>query len=112
MDNNNNYNNQYYQPTQFNQQPPQYQAPVVPYDPTGSVMSVGSYVVTLLLSSIPVVNIICWIVWLVSPDTNKNKKNFIIANIIMYAITVVISIILVMIMAAAGLSLMGLEQYL
>lgn len=116
MDNNNN-NNQYYQPTQYQQnpqyqQPPQYQAPVVPYDPTASVMSVGSYVVTLLLSSIPVVNIICWIVWLVSPDTNKNKKNFIIANIIMYAITVVISIILVMIMAAAGLSLMGLEQYL
>lgn len=110
MDNNN--NNQYYQPTQY-QQPPQYQAPLVPpYDPTTSVMSVGSYVAVLLLSSIPIVNIICWIIWLVSPDTNKNKKNFIIANIIICAIGVVVTIIFTLIIAAMGLSFAGLEQYL
>ena len=42
-----------------------------------------------ILSALPVVNLICWIVWLCSPNTNKNKKNFIWANIIMWVISVV-----------------------
>ena len=119
--NNQQFNNQYYQPNQPQQpqqpqpqyQPPQpqyqqcqqpvYQQPV--YDPTKEVMSVGSYVLMFILLSIPVVNVICWIVWLVSPDTNKNKKNYVIANIIIYAISVGILILAVIVMAALGISL-------
>lgn len=106
-------NNQYYQPNQYQQnqpyqQPMQPQIPVQPYDPTASVMSVGSYIALFILSAIPVVNIICWIVWLVSPDTNKNKKNYIIANIIVYAICVVLGIIFGLVFAAAGMSLADL----
>ncbi len=81
---------QYAQPQQ-----PQYQAPV--YQPTNQsneVMSVGSYIGMFLLSAIPIVNIICWIVWLVSPNTNKNKKNYIIANIVIFAITILLSVII------------------
>lgn len=52
-------------------------------------MSIGQYVGMFILSSLPVVNLICWIVWLCSPNTNKNKKNFIWANIIMWVISVV-----------------------
>ena len=90
--NNQQFDNQYYQPNQPQRpqqpqpqyQPPQpqyqqYQQPVyqqLVYDPTKEVMSVGSYVLMFILLSIPVVNVICWIVWLVSPDTNKNKKNY------------------------------------
>lgn len=95
------YNNQYYQPNQNpnpNQPPyqPQYQQPIYqqPYDPTTEVMSIGSYILMFILSAIPVVNIICWIVWLVSPNTNKNKKNFIWAQIIMVAIAYVLVIVL------------------
>lgn len=95
------YNNQYYQPNQnpnSNQPPyqPQYQQPIYqqPYDPTTEVMSIGSYILMFILSAIPVVNIICWIVWLVSPNTNKNKKNFIWAQIIMVAIAYVLVIVL------------------
>ena len=115
------FNNQYYQPNQPQQpqqpqpqyQPPQpqyqqYQQPVYQqpvYDPTKEVMSVGSYVLMFILLSIPVVNVICWIVWLVSPDTNKNKKNYVIANIIIYAISVGILILAVIVMAALGISL-------
>ena len=94
------YNNQYYQPNQNpnpNQPPyqPQYQQPIYqqPYDPTTEVMSIGSYVLMFILSAIPVVNIICWIVWLVSPNTNKNKKNFIWAQIIMVAVAYVAVIV-------------------
>lgn len=95
------YNNQYYQPNQNpnpNQPPyqPQYRQPIYqqPYDPTTEVMSIGSYILMFILSAIPVVNIICWIVWLVSPNTNKNKKNFIWAQIIMVAVAYVAVIVL------------------
>ena len=113
--NNQQFDNQYYQPNQPQQpqpqyqppqpqyQPPVYQQPV--YDPTREVMSVGSYVLMFILLSIPVVNVICWIVWLVSPDTNKNKKNYVIANIILYAISVGVLILAVIVMAALGISL-------
>lgn len=94
------YNNQYYQPNQNpnpNQPPyqPQYQQPIYqqPYDPTTEVMSIGSYILMFILSAIPVINIICWIVWLVSPNTNKNKKNFIWAQIIMVAVAYVAVIV-------------------
>ena len=119
--NNQQFNNQYYQPNQPQQpqqpqpqyQPPQpqyqqYQQPVYQqpiYDPTKEVMSVGSYVLMFVLLSIPVVNVICWIVWLVSPDTNKNKKNYVIANIIIYAISVGVLILAGIVMAALGISL-------
>lgn len=95
------YNNQYYQPNQNpnpNQPPyqPQYQQPIYhqPYDPTTEVMSIGAYILMFVLSAIPVVNIICWIVWLVSPNTNKNKKNFIWAQIIMVVIAYALVIVL------------------
>ena len=52
-------------------------------------MSIGQYVGMFILSALPVVNLICWIVWLCSPNTNKNKKNFIWANIIVWVISVV-----------------------
>lgn len=113
--NNQQFDNQYYQPNQPQQpqpqyqppqpqyQPPVYQQPV--YDPTREVMSVGSYVLMFILLSIPVVNVICWIVWLVSPDTNRNKKNYVIANIIIYAISVGVLILAGIVMAALGISL-------
>ena len=43
--------------------------------------SVGGWILTLFLLSIPVLNIIMIIVWLVG-DTEPSKKNFIIASII------------------------------
>lgn len=103
-------NNGYYQQPQY-QQPPQqtYQAPYQPmpqYDPTTEVMSIGSYIGMIILSSIPVVNIICWIVWLVSPNTNKNKKNFILAEIIMIAISYAIIIFVSIAVAGAGVSML------
>ncbi len=103
-------NNGYYQQPQY-QQPPQqqYQMPYQPmpqYDPTTEVMSIGSYIGMIILSSIPVVNIICWIVWLVSPNTNKNKKNFILAEIIMIAISYAIIIFVSIAVAGAGVSML------
>lgn len=115
-------NNQYYQPTQpvdtppqnngYYQQPPYqqpYQAPYQPmpvYDDTREVMSIGSYIGMFILSAIPIVNIICWIVWLVSPNTNKNKKNFILAQIIIIAVSYAVAILACIVAAGAGVSML------
>lgn len=88
------HNNQYSQPP--------YQQP---YDPTNEVLSVGSYVIMFILSGIPVINLICWITWLVSPNTNKNKKNFIKAQIVLWILGVILSIAGVVIAAALGVDL-------
>lgn len=115
-------NNQYYQPTQPVDTPPQnngyyqqpsyqqpYQAPYQPmpvYDDTREVMSIGSYIAMFILSAIPIVNIICWIVWLVSPNTNKNKKNFILAQIIIIAVSYAVAIFACVVAAGAGVSML------
>ena len=115
-------NNQYYQPTQPVDTPPQnngyyqqpqyqqpYQAPYHPmpvYDDTREVMSIGSYIAMFILSAIPIVNIICWIVWLVSPNTNKNKKNFILAQIIIIAVSYAVAILACVVAAGAGVSML------
>lgn len=115
-------NNQYYQPTQPVDTPPQnngyyqqpsyqqpYQAPyqLMPvYDDTREVMSIGSYIGMFILSAIPIVNIICWIVWLVSPNTNKNKKNFILAQIIIIAVSYAVAILACVVAAGAGVSML------
>lgn len=102
--------NEYYDPNSQNQQyqqynQPPYQPPYYPqYDSTTEVMSVGQYIGMFILSSIPVVNIICWIVWLCSTNTNKNKKNYIIANIVIWAIMIVISVIFVVLGSVLGIS--------
>lgn len=67
-------------------------------------MSIGQYVGMFILSALPVVNLICWIVWLCSPNTNKNKKNFIWANIIMWVISVVVLALFYSVVGTAAFS--------
>jgi multisubunit Na+/H+ antiporter MnhE subunit len=64
--------------------------------------SVGGWILTLFLLSIPVLNIIMIIVWLIG-DTEPSKKNFIIASII-YSI---IFIVLYMLFIGALIASMG-----
>lgn len=86
----------------YNYQP----QPQPQYDETNAVMSVGQYIVMFILCAIPVVNIICWIVWLCSSKTNKNKKNYIIANIILWVIAIVISVVFYAVAGTAFLSML------
>jgi type VI protein secretion system component VasK len=68
--------------------------PAVVIKETGPVMTIWDWVVTIFVLSIPLLNIIMVIVWLVNKDTNKSKKNYIIASIIFMAIGVVVWLIL------------------
>ncbi|MCL2016195.1 MAG: hypothetical protein FWG68_08125 [Defluviitaleaceae bacterium] len=60
-------------------------------------MSLGDWLIVLLIGIIPCVNIIMLIVWAVSSTGNVNRKHyaqaFIIFNIIVYAIVIVASIV-------------------
>lgn len=99
-----NYNQNNGYQNQNGYQQPMYQVPPQQpyYDPTSQVMSVGEYIGLFILSAIPIVNIICWIVWLCSPNTNKNKKNYVIANIIIWVISVVLGVIASVVIATTG----------
>ena len=94
---------QYYQPQQQQQYyQPQNVAPS--YDNTSKPVTVGKWVGLLILSAIPVVNIICWIVWLCSSTTNKSIKNFLIAEIVVYAICIGVGVLVSVLLAALGIS--------
>lgn len=75
----------YSQPPQ--QQPPQhigYGAPI---------MTVGNWVVSLLIMCIPIVNIIMLIVWAASSTENPNRKNLAIAYLIFMAVGILLWIV-------------------
>ena len=95
------YQQQYYQPQQQQQYyQPQNVAPS--YDNTSKPVTVGKWVGLLILSAIPVVNIICWIVWLCSSTTNKSNKNFLVAEIVVYAICIGVGVLVSVLLASLG----------
>ena len=67
----------------------QYSRPLPP-EPSAPVMTVGKWLVTYLLLMIPIANIILMIVWAVSDSENPNRKNWAIAMIIIWAISLVL----------------------
>ena len=98
MEGQNNYNNYngdphgqqpYYQNPQYPPYP-NYPNPMM-YEDT-SPLSVGSYLIMILVSCIPLVNIIMLFVWGFG-HSNANRKNFARAQLIVLLISVVICII-------------------
>lgn len=96
----------------YNQpQAPRYQQPEDTAPRVGSpyeVVSVGQFLLMLIVLSIPLINIIMLIVWATSAH-KINQKNYAIASLIMMAIAIVFSIIILVafwgsIMALGGLS--------
>lgn len=81
---------------QAQNQPPYQNYP--PQAESAPVLSMGSWVGTLLLMFIPLVNIILLIVWAVSNTENPNRRNFARAYLIMFAI----SLVLIAIILGAG----------
>jgi len=83
----------------------------VKIDGTDKVLSLGDWMITLLLLFIPIVNIVMLIIWSVDSSTNENKKHFAWAYLIYMAIGVVVSIIFSSILISAIIATMGSMAY-
>lgn len=104
------YSDRYQYQQNFNAQPtpmmyPQYNTENLEH------VSVAGWIGVLLLSCIPIANIVMLFVWGFSSTTKKSLKNYARAMLIFYAIAVVISIIAVIIFSVWGFSLVGSSYY-
>lgn len=53
-------------------------------------VSKGAWFVFIILSAVPFVNIIFWIVLLLGTETNRSLKNYVVVNLIVGAVAVVL----------------------
>lgn len=90
----------------------QYTQPNTGYAPSNSYadrlrepLSTGSFMLMMLVSFIPIVNLIMLLVWAFSGDTNLNKKNWSRAMLIWMLIGIAISIILSIALVALSATL-------
>jgi len=74
-------------------------------------ISVGNWVVNILLTYIPVVNLIMLIVWAASSDTPQTKKNWAIARLIWIAIGTVLLIMFYGALAALFIGAGGFNNF-
>lgn len=75
-------------------------------DPNKSVMTMGDWIVTLLITLIPCVNIVMMLVWAFG-NGNENRKNFCRASLIMQVILSVLGFILYAIFASIFMAALG-----
>ncbi|MDI3536108.1 MAG: hypothetical protein PWP16_800 [Eubacteriaceae bacterium] len=69
-------------------------------DKTAPVLSLGDWMLTLLLLIIPIVNLVMLIIWSADSSTNPNKRHFAQAQLIYMGIGIVLAIIFSLIFAA------------
>lgn len=74
---------------------------------TAPVMSLKDWVVTLLISFIPVVGFVMLFVWGFSDSANPNKKNWARAALIMFAVFTVLYIIFGVLIFGSMMATMG-----
>lgn len=100
---------------QFNQ--PQQSAPTYqsnPYsvaDPKMKPLSTGDFILAFILMAIPIVGFIVILVWALSSETNKNRKSFARAIIIMWIISFIISLVTIILFWSAFMTIIGQINY-
>ena len=72
-----------------------------------SVVSIQEWIITLIISAIPIVGFIMLFVWGFGSGTNSNKANFAKAALIFYAIMIGVYMLFMMLFGAALISGMG-----
>lgn len=85
----------------FNQQNQQLEAP----------MTLGDWLVTLLITAIPCVGLVMLFVWAFSSDVNTSKKNFCRARLIFSAIILVLVFIMYAVLGVAIFSSLANYKY-
>ena len=69
-------------------------------DPNKAVMTMGEWLITLIVLAIPCVNVIMYFVWAFG-NGNGNRKNFCRAGLIVMAVGIVLSLILYAVVGAS-----------
>lgn len=72
-------------------------------------MSVGQWLITMLIMAIPIVNVVMLVIWGFGNSDNPNRKNWAIAQIIVIAVMIVIWMLLLSTMVGMMSGLM--EQF-
>ena len=78
-------------------------------DTRSQPMTVGDWIITLILVSIPFVNLIALIYWALSSSTNINKKNYAIATFIIMLVIIGLVVVLLFLGVLGGL-MHGIQQ--
>ena len=71
---------------------------------TAQVMSLKDWVISLIISVIPVVGFVMLLVWSFSDSVNPNKKNWSRAMLIMYVIGIALYVLFVVLFMGAIMS--------
>lgn len=94
-----------------NQQPQQPQQPYYPQQPLEAPMTVGDWMLTILLTLIPCVNIIMLFVWAFGGSAQQSKSNWAKAQLIWVAISIGLTILLYVVIGASVFSMLRHAYY-
>ena len=70
-------------------------------------VSIGEWMITILITALPLIGLIMLFVWAFGDGTNPSKKNWAIATLIWYAIAIVLVIIFFIVFGAILASMFG-----
>ena len=75
-------------------------------------VSIGEWMITILITAIPLIGLIMLFVWAFGDTANPSKKNWATATLIWYAIAIVLMIIFFVIFGAIFASMFtGMDAY-
>jgi hypothetical protein len=83
---------------------PQPATPYQPFQKRSEDISLGEWMITLLLTYIPIVNIVMLFVWAFGSTTNPSKANWAKASLLWLLIGIVLAIILMVVIGTAFFS--------
>ncbi len=81
--------------------PPQTARPYQPFQHQADEVTLGDWMITMLLSFIPIVNIIMLFVWAFGSSTNPSKANWAKATLIWMLIGIVLGVLFVIAVGTA-----------
>ena len=70
--------------------------------PDTSPMSIGDWIITYIVLIIPLLNIVMFFYWILSSTANVNRKNYLLASLIIWLVLFVSGFLIVMLLGGVG----------
>ena len=81
--------------------PPQPAKPYMPFQRPAEEVTLGDWMITILLSALPIVNIVMLFVWAFGSSTNPSKANWAKATLIWMAIGIALFVLFMLVIGTA-----------